>query len=453
MTLRRLLALLLLPLLALPFLVAAPDDKPWKAGLAVQVITPETPVWMAGYGGRTSPAKGKAQDLYVKVLALEDPTGKRVVILTSDLIGISRSLGEAVVAEVQKKEKLPRDAFVLTASHTHCGPVIRDNLMDMYPINDDQRKDIIAYSDKLQAWMVLTIHKALADLKPASLSVGQGTAGFAVNRRKPTEKGVVNDANPGGPVDHSVPVLQVTAPDGKLRAVLFGYACHNTTLQFYEWCGDYAGFAQADLEAAHPGAVALFWAGCGADANPLPRSTIELARKYGKELATSVDKVLAGKLTPLTGGLTTKYATVALDYGKLPDRTQLAAQSMSKSLAEKNRATRLLAQWEKEGKLPGGYPHYPVQVVRLGEQVLWPILGGEVVVDYSRRLKKELAGGPTVWVGAYANDVLAYIPSERVLQEGGYEGDSSMIVYGHPSKWAVGLEEKIVGKVKELAGK
>jgi hypothetical protein len=450
-TLRRLFALAVLPLIALPFVLAAPAEKGWKAGVAVQVITPDAPLWMAGYGARKEPAKGKAQDLYVKVLALEDPTGKRLVILTSDLIGISRSLGEAVVAEVQKTEKLPRENFVLTASHTHCGPVIQNNLVDMYPLTDEQRKDIATYSVKLQAWMAETIKKALADLKPAQLAVGHGQAGFAVNRRKPTEKGIINDANPGGPVDHSVPVLRVTSPDGNLRAVLFGYACHNTTLQFYEWCGDYAGFAQAELEMAHPGAVALFWIGCGGDANPLPRGTLDHARKYGKELASAVEKVLEGQLSPVTGGLQTKYATIDLAYDKLPDKEQLGAQTLSKNLAEKNRATRLLGLWEKEGKLPAGYPHYPVQVVRLGDRVLWPILGGEVVVDYSTRLKKELAGGPTVWVTAYANDVMAYIPSERVLKEGGYEADSSMVYYGHPTKWAPGLEDKIVGKVKELA--
>ena len=85
--------------------------------------------------------------------------------------------------------------------------------------------------------------------------------------------------NPNGPVDHDVPVLKVAAKDGSLRAVLFGYACHNTTLggDFYRIGGDYAGYAQAEIEQAHPGATALFVMLCGGDQNPNPRGTLDLA--------------------------------------------------------------------------------------------------------------------------------------------------------------------------------
>ncbi|HAH46056.1 MAG TPA: hypothetical protein DCM07_14620, partial [Planctomycetaceae bacterium] len=84
-----------------------------------------------------------------------------------------------------------------------------------------------------------------------------------------------------GPVDHSVPVLAVKDKDGQLKTLVFGYACHNTTLGIQKWCGDYAGFAQYDLEAMFPGVTAMFYMGCGADQNPLPRRTQELAESYG----------------------------------------------------------------------------------------------------------------------------------------------------------------------------
>jgi hypothetical protein len=443
---RACLACVMYTLLCGPALADAPA---WKAGVAVQVITPAEPMWLAGYASRTKPAEGKEHDLYVKALALEDPAGTKAVVVTADLIGIPRSLAEAVAADLKKKTGLSRDRLMLTISHTHCGPVVADNLADMYLMPAAEASKVGPYTEKLRGWMVDVVVKAVGNLAPAQLEVGKGTARFAVNRRKPTDKGVVNAANPGGLVDHDVPVLAVRAKD-KLLAVVFGYACHNTTMQYYLYSGDYAGFAQLNLQEKHKGAVAMFWAGCGGDANPLPRSKIELCKKYGKELASSVDDVLAEKMKPVTGRLATRFATIALPLAPLPGKEQWAADMLSKNHALRARAKKMLAALEKGGKIDDHYRHYPVQVWALGNEVLWVVLGGEVVVDYSRRLKKELAGKRAVWVTAYANDVMAYIPSARVLKEGGYEGDSSMIYYGLPTKWGPAVEERIVSKVHEL---
>jgi hypothetical protein len=434
--------------LAAPPLAAA--DPAWKAGVAVRIITPDESLWMAGYGARNKPSEGKQTELYVKALALEDAKGGRLVLLTSDLVGVPRQLSVAVAEEVRKRTGLPRERLMLTVSHTHCGPVLSNNLSDMYNMPAGLAAKVGPYTDKVRDRMVDVIVRALADLKPAALSVGRGTARFAVNRRKPTPRGVVNDANPAGPVDHDVPVLRVAAPDGKLRAVVFGYACHNTTLSFYRWCGDYAGFAQQYLEAKHPDAVALFWTGCGADANPLPRGKVELCEKYGRELADTVEAVLGGTMTAVRGAGAARYAEIALPFDKLPGKEKWAADLLSKQYAVRRRAERYGKLLREGGKIDDHYRHYPVQVWRLGEQVTWVALGGEVVVDYGLRLKKELRGGPAVWVTGYANDVMAYVASKRVLAEGGYEADSSMIYYGQPTKWAPQVEEKIVGKVHEL---
>src|SRR5215207_7111325 len=225
----------------------------FKAGTASQVITPTEPLWMAGYASRNKPCDTKRHDLWVKALALEDPAGNRCVLLTSDLCGIPRSLSEPVCSEVMKQTGLKREQIMLTCSHTHCGPVVWGNLTDMYEMTPDQPAKIRAYTDKLRGWMIETIVAAVKDLKPAKLAIGQGTARFAMNRRQPTDKGITNGRNPEGPVDHSVPVLKVTDEAGGVKAVVFGYACHNTTMQFYEWCGDYAGFAQIEVERQHPG--------------------------------------------------------------------------------------------------------------------------------------------------------------------------------------------------------
>jgi hypothetical protein len=443
-------------LLLLPVLAEAAEPRSWKAGVAVRVITPEEPMWMAGYGGRKKPAEGKLTELYVKALALEDADGRKFVLLTCDLVGIPKHLSDSVAAEIGKRHGLPRERILLTCSHTHSGPVLNDALVAMYDMPPEEEKKIGPYTEKLRLKMIDVMDAALKDLKPAQLTHGQGTVRFAMNRRQKTEKGFVIGENPEGPVDHDVPVLCVRGGDGKIRAIVFGYACHNTTLDGYEWCGDWAGYAQTYLEEKNPGAVALFWTGCGADANPMPRRKVELCQKYGRDITDAVNDVLRTPMKPVDANGAASYGTVSLSYAAVPTKEQITADLLSKTFAVRRRAERyqkLLA----EGKaIEDNYPQYPIQVWRLGN-VYWVALGGEVVVDYARRLKKELpeelkkqGAEGVIWVAGYANDVMAYIPSERVLAEGGYEADTSMIYYGKPSKWAAGLEEKIVGKSKEL---
>lgn len=434
----------MLPIL---LLLLAADDKPWKAGVAVRVITPPNTMWMAGYASRKSPAEGKEHDLYVKALAIEDPSGNRVVVLTSDLIGIPRSLALRVRSEAKKRFKIDDSQLMLSSSHTHCGPVVADNLIDMYPMPPEEARKVGPYTIRLAGWMNEAIAEAINKLSPARFSSGIGKATFAVNRREATTMGIINGRNPGGPVDHDVPVLRVSSLDGKLIAAVFGYACHNTTLPYLKWCGDYAGFAQEIFEAKHSGAIAMFWAGCGGDANPLPRGKVDLAKRYGKQLCEAVDNIILGKMVAIQGVLSTRYCEIALPYDKLPSKEQISASLLSKNLAERKRAERLSEAFKGRG-IDTEYKYYPVQVLKIGN-VTWVALGGEVVVDYSLRLKREL--GADLWVAAYTNDVMAYVGSRRILKEGGYEADSSVVYYGLPARWSPQIEDHIVDTVKALA--
>ena len=238
---------------------------------------------------------------------------------------------------------------MLNASHTHCGPVLRGTLYDAYPLDDVEKKKIDAYSNELESTLVRTVGEALAQLVPASVAVGQGETDFAVNRRNNREPDVpALKASHGlrGPTDHSVPVLAVRRADGQLLAVVFGYACHNTTLSIQQWNGDYAGFAESNLEAAHPGATALFFMGCGADQNPIPRRTIELAKKYGRMMTDAVQAVLAGKLESLPAKLEEHYETVTLHLGAVPTRSELEARARDRAGYVSRWGTRLLKELE-----------------------------------------------------------------------------------------------------------
>jgi len=423
----------------------------WKAGPARVIITPQKSLWMAGYASRKKPSEGVAQDLYAKALAFEDRTGKQAVLVTSDLLGFPAAVSHNIAERAEKQFHLRRDQLLLSSSHTHCGPVIGKMLGTMYPMNSQQWSDVEQYTSDLEDRIVALVGTSLKSLRPARMDFGHGSAGFAVNRRARTNEGIVIGVNKDGPVDHDVPVLRVNDGHGKLRAVVVGYACHNTTAQdMLQFNGDYAGFAQAWLEAHHPGAMALFVAGCGGDANPYPRGSIELAQQHGEELAAAVEQVLAGKLQPVHGPLKTAYEEFPVAFATPPAREELNAQLANQDVHHRNWAEAMLKVLDRDGRLPSEYP-YPLEIWQFSNDLTLVALAGEVVVDYDLRLKKEL-GAKKLWVAAYCNDVFAYIPSLRVLKEGGYEGGGAMVYYGQPGPFAPSIEETIIGKVHDLIG-
>jgi neutral/alkaline ceramidase-like enzyme len=439
--------LLILLILAAADTKAAAQDQ-FKAGLAKIAITPETNIWLAGYAVRKKPAEGKIHDIHAKALALTDGSGNRLVLVTADLLGFPRALTTAVSDEVKRKFGLKREQILFNASHTHTGPVLSGSLAIAYDLDPEQTAAIARYTDLLKGKLVTLIGKAIDDLAPAKISFSRGAAPFAMNRRKMTPQGVIGGVNPDGVVDREVPVLRIESPAGTLRGTVFGYACHNTTLtgEFYLYSGDYAGFAQEALENAHPGAISLFIQGCGADINPAPRGTLELAREHGETLAKSVDQVLKGSMTALNGILKSVIGEVAIPFATPPTREEFQARLKGDNVYRRRHAELMLQRLERDGKLISEYP-YTIQIMQIGDLKLFG-LAGEVVTDYSLRLKRELKGD--IWIAGYSNDLCSYIPSARMYNEGGYEVIDSMIYYGLPGPYKPEIEEKIIGKAHEL---
>ena len=431
-------------------------EATWKVGTARAKITPQEPLWLAGYASRTHAADGKLHDLWAKVLVLEAADGTRAVLVTSDLLGFPKSISEAIYARVHERDGLERRQLALTSSHTHSGPVLDTCLRDCYPLDDTQLERIGRYADWLAGTVADAIHTALADLQPATLWAGQGNTPFAVNRRNNNEAQVPKLREEGialkGPNDHDLPVLVVRNPDGSPRAIVFGYACHSTTLDGYQWCGDYSGYTQLALEAKYPGVQAMFWIGCGADQNPLPRRTIPLCEQYGQTLAAAVDAVLAGELRSLAPSLRTAfaYAEIGLEgistREALKDEIAKAPGAVNAAIATR-RAARIGKLLDDGVTLPTSYP-IPVEVWKLGDSQLWILLGGEVVVDYALQFKERY--GRQTWVSGYTNDVMAYIPSERVWKEGRYEANA-FAVYGIAADhWAPDIQVKLTNTVEQL---
>ncbi|HUW62273.1 MAG TPA: neutral/alkaline non-lysosomal ceramidase N-terminal domain-containing protein [Candidatus Bathyarchaeia archaeon] len=420
----------------------------WKAGVARIDITPAEPMWLAGYAARDHEAEGGTlHPLWVKALALEDAAGNRALIVTSDVLGFPKPVSDNIFDRLQASTGLDRVRIILNSSHTHSGPVIDGSLLCIYPLDSAALEKVRRYTPVLVDKVVSAGEAAFKDMAPVRLESANGVTRFAVNRRNNKEAEIATTYNLNGPVDHAVPVLRVSREDGQPLAVLFGYACHNTTLCEYEWCGDYAGFAQEILEKAHPGATALFFQGCGANQNPIPRRTLSLARQYGAELAAAVEAAMAEPMTPLDPALKTARTEVELFLETPPDRAALVKITETDNEYNRRAATEMIAQLDAGQPLRTSYM-YPVQVWNLGGLPL-VTFAGEIVVDYAIHAKNIL--GPRTFVMGYSNILVSYIPTAAIIREGGYEGGGAQLMYGMPNKWREDIETRIVETISAVA--
>ena len=129
--------------------------------------------------------------------------------------------------------------------------------------------------------------------------------------------------NPNGPVDHSLPVLRATDASGKVRAILFGYACHCTTLggEFNQICAEWTGYACDEVERQFPGSTALAIIGCGADADREPRPGLDDAKQHGLSAAHEVERLVKSALTPLPAKFEARLQKLELPLEPPPDRS------------------------------------------------------------------------------------------------------------------------------------
>jgi hypothetical protein len=422
----------------------------FKAGAAKRDITPAEPIRLAGYANRLTPSLGVAQPIFARALALEDSAGNRNVLVAVELVGVTREFTEALAERLRIQFGIERSRFMTVASHTHNGPTLHGSIGGQLTLSPQETAVIQRYTDKMREQVFEAASEALGKLQPVRLSFGQGKAGFAMNRRIFSPTGVRFGANPDGLVDHSVPVLRAETPDGEVRAVLFGYACHGTTLggEYNQVGGDWPGYAQKYLEEAYPGATALFVTGCGGDADPYPRRKTAYVAEHGLEMAGAVAAVFSRGMNPVRGALQSAFERVPLEQAAAPTKEQWTQRLNDKDAAIQRHARRKLDKLERGELLRTRYDA-PVQVWKFGNDLTLVALSGEVVVDYVLRLKREL-GADKLWVAAYANDVFAYIPSVRILLEGGYEADYSMYFYDFPTRWAPNVEDSLVKAVHNL---
>lgn len=436
-------------LLATSTLPAA-DEPAWRVGLARRKITPQTPVYLAGYRERTKPFDVVVSDLYVKALVLDDSQGTRGVIVTSDLSGFRAAFGDVIRQRIEQETGIPATHILLNSSHTHTGPSLSIDETERWSnMTEEDARGTAAYTRHLMDDVVQTVAEACSQMQPATLAHGIGVARFVMNRREPTPNGVRLGVNPSGLVDRSVPVLRMNSPEENTVAVLFGAACHNTTLTKTDYfiSADWAGYAQEFIQAKHPGAAALFMMGCGGSANPHPRGSSEIAMHHGKELGEEVCRVLVTKMRPIHGPLRVAFDYVDLPLESPPPRERLEHLAARPEGRAGSTAGEMLKRLNAGQELPKHY-RCPVGVWQIGGDLTLVGLSGEVVADYVPLIQESIGPG-NLWLAAYCNDVFGYVPAASTLREGGYEARG--MIYGSIGKFAPETPDVLVAKVRDLA--
>jgi hypothetical protein len=424
-------------------------------GVATCDVTPPVGTMLSGFGSRRTPSTGCYLPLRGSVTALTDNvTGGTVLIVSVEWIGFyNRTAG--VRALIAAATGVPSDHILLLGTHTHCGPAVTRGVEGDSWEDTDETFLAAAF-----ARLAETAQAALAGREPVTLHSTTGWCGFAYSRRKPDGKGGITWAPTlDAPHDHSVPLLRCDDADGKVRQLIFGYACHPTSSgPILEIGGDYPGFARTELEKTLDG-PATFLLGCAGDQKPwrpvpgeatFPCYPVPAIAELGRDLAGAVQRELKfGRWQTVTGSLRMRTRTMELHTRVLP-RADYEAMLGSENIFFDRWARLNLAHLDRGEQPPAALP-FEIQTVSLGESWVLIAMAGEINVEYGLRLQKELGGRfAQVWPVGYANDILGYVPAERQIPEGGYEVIGCNMYMGRTGPMEPGTEDRIVAAVREM---
>lgn len=433
-------------------------EPTWKVGAAKVDITPEHPVRLSGYGDRREETARVAQRIHAKALALtpgvnETSSEQLAIWMTFENCGITPDIRNHVANRLAQQIGLSPERLSISVTHSHTAPALTNwaPLILGENIPAEHQQHIDAYTQKLIDSLTSVAKQAVANQVPASLEWGNGSVTFARNRRLMANGKWENfGEQPNAPVDHSLPLLVARRESGEPLALVMTYACHCTTLggAFNQIAGDWAGSAMLALERIYPNSIAMVNIGCGADANPHPRGDdLSICDQQGGEIVTEVQRLLQGRLTPLSPQLICRLETIQLPFQPAKGRHEWEARAQEEG-AMGSHARSFLRLLDSGQEIPTKLP-YPVAVWTFANDLAMVFLGGEVVVDYATRLRS-MFDPQRLWLVAYTNDVPCYIPSARILREGGYEAESSMYYYARPERLAPECEDYLVDTVQRL---
>ncbi len=412
-----------------------------KAGVAVVDITPPPGLFLAGFAARSHSASGVHDSLTVRALVLGD-----TAIVVADVIGIQSETSRAV----REKCCLPAEQVIITATHTHGAPNSMPGRLGS-PANE-------AFVRALEGACVSAVEEAVRTAVPATIRGGYGAdPDVARNRR-----------HHDGVLDRTLPVLEIAAGDGRVMALVTSYACHPTVLGADNllMTADFPHYVRRELEAAHPGAVALFLTGCAGDANighsasaswtittNISR-TFDNAERLGRKIGRCA---LAADLLPVDGVPRVLNATVSLALDRPEGDLNGAADGWERELKEGVAPPRsvLLPHWIAWARANAATElknwDGRVSVIDLGAAVI-TAAPGEVFAATGLAIRAACRDRLAFVLG-YADDTPGYIPPQGEYDFGGYEVDEAHRFVGLPGRFAKGSAEMILQKTTELLDK
>ena len=286
-------------ILMLGLSAGAAGAEQFKAGVIKTDITPTSEMYLAGYGHfRQAAPDPQVTKLYARALAIQDSAGTKVIV-SADVLGFTQALHNQIVAE----SGVPYANLILAASHTHSGPVLKDNLFPSlsYGLNAAQLTNVDAYTLLFKSKVVQAIRDAMNALTPVTLSYGSAVMGPGyVQYRTNAYSG--NETNLP-----QIPVLVLRKADATILATVFGFTSHAIKMGQNFWHYDFPGVTQKNLENAYANSVALFLQGCAGDLNP-----VQDPDPMGGALSEKIKALITGGMTAVTGSIQTSYANLPL---------------------------------------------------------------------------------------------------------------------------------------------
>jgi len=417
-------------------------------------ITPDRPVFMAGYAARTERSEGVYLPLLATALVLDDGE-RRMAWVGADLLGFYEELDAPVRQAVAERCGLAPEWLLLSGSHTHCGPAFRQvdaarwspEVADLIPRLAGQLAELVA--------------AAVTQLAPGTLSTVCGRSEVGVCRRLPVDGQMVMRPNPDGLMDPDLPVLLVHDAAGQLAGLQVSYACHPTTMGGQLLGPDYIGWLRIGLQERLGQVPILFANGCGGDVKTRavtadgrfaggPLSEVE---RCGRELASDVLAAMEQPAEPVAGALSTRRETIALPFQPPMAREIYEEAAGSDEKYRRFWGEQVLARLDGRLPLSGSHP-FEVQVFGIGDDYRLVTLGGEVCCGIGLAIKERLrAAGLRGQVVAYSQRMWGYQAAESQFSEGGYEVESWWRYNGLPAPYEPGIGSRIVETAWSLAGR